>query len=123
MYKRWTRKIGIRYILGIVGLFSLGFIMLLVLLFVLRHKGFDMAQISGAKIMLFSALLSLIPVGSFSGFVVLFNSVNELNKKQISVIALLCVPLTIFAILFGIVMIIPSIFKTFNEKTLDNYIL
>lgn len=113
MYRNWSKKTGRRYILGVVALLLVGTVTLNILMLILRHKG---ADISIAQGIIMSFLISLIPVGSFSGFVVGLSWINELSDRQKTMLVIFCVPITILAIPFGLAMIIPSIISTIKIK-------
>lgn len=116
MYRNWTKKVGIKYILGLTGIFFAGFVTLVIMLFALKNKGYETAQLESAKILLLSFCLALIPTGSFSGFVVAFNRIDELNVRKMSLIVVFCIPIVLGMVVFGLIMIIPSIIMTVKLK-------
>ena len=92
----------------------LGFAAIVGMFFALENADVSSVVIPTSKIILYSFLLSLIPVGSYTGFVFVGLRIIEKGKfgKFALVMLLVFFPITVAIItVSGIILIIPSIIK------------
>ncbi len=116
MYKNWNRKTGIKYIVGVACVYFIGAFVFFAIIFGIKYRGYEAAQIENDKILLLSLGLALIPVGSFSGFTTAFIGIDSISSKKLAFVVLFCIPIVVAMVPFGLVMIIPNIIVTIKSK-------
>lgn len=109
MLKRWNDETKKKYLLGAVILFSVVFVISLALVFGLSSLG--TTDFSLIKKIGISVLCALLPTGSYTGFCLIFISIKELSSKQLILTVVFCVPLVIYACVYGTIMLFPVIFS------------
>ena len=107
MFRNWTKKSSTIYLVGGALLFAVLFFVSFVL--VIWADGQSQYELTELQKLGISALGGFIPLASFTGFCVLFIRIDELNQRQIIMIIVFCIPLVIFSVVFGAVILIPCI--------------
>lgn len=114
MLKKWDNKTKKRYLIGALLLFSALFIVSIALVFGFSHLGtsnYTVSQKFGI-----AALCALLPTGSYTGFCLMFIVRDELTKKQCILLVIFCLPLVLYACVYGTVMLIPTVLCAFNKN-------
>lgn len=109
MYKNWTATSARKYLIGVCALFVGFFILSFLFITAINSRSEANYHLSAVEILLMSLGFALVPTASFTGFCVGFIRIDKLSKNQILLIVLLCVPIVIFAVPFGLFMIPPTI--------------
>lgn len=108
MYKRWSKSASKRFLLfGAVAFFG-GFIISGLLLLAIKSRGDMSFDFSSIQFMLIALACALIPLCSFTGFSVLFVSIDELTPNKSILLIIFCIPLVILMIPFGAVVFLPT---------------
>ena len=95
-----------RYLISVLALLFVGAAIIFSIMVAI--KGSD----NIGRFLLLSSGLSLIPSGSFAGFLTFFLLKKELTGKEIFLIVFFFPLFLAFITIFGIIMIIPSIIKS-----------
>lgn len=107
MFRNWTKKSAIIYLVGgvllFVGLFLVSFVL------VIWADGQSQYELTELQKLGISALGGFIPLASYTGFCVAFIRINELSVKQIILIIVFCIPVVVLSVPFGVVMLLPCI--------------
>lgn len=114
MPKNWDSKTKKRYLIGALLLFSALFLVSLALVFGFSHLGtsdYTVPQKFGI-----AALCALLPTGSYTGFCLMFIGRDELTKKQCILLVAFCLPLVLYACVYGTVMLIPTVLCALNKN-------
>ena len=114
MLKKWDNKTKKRYLIGALLLFSALFFVSLAFVFGfarLGTGGFTTAQKIGLAL-----LAALLPTGSYTGFCLMLIGKGELSTKQCVLPVVFCLPLVLYACVYGTVMLIPTVLCAFNKN-------
>lgn len=119
MFRNWTKKSSIIYLVGGVLLFVGLFLVSLVL--VIWADGQSQYELTELQKLGISALGGFITLASYTGFCVGFIRINELSVKQIILIIVFCIPVVVLSVPFGVVMLIPCIINAVKMIKKPNY--
>lgn len=115
MLKNWDNKTKKRYLVFAALLFIVTFIISLALVFGFSKLGTrDLTVLQ--KIFL-SLICAVVPTGSYTGFCLMFINKYELSSKQLLLIVIFCVPIVIYACIYGTVMLIPTIISCLMKNS------
>lgn len=105
------KEIAKRYLISSLFLFTAGCAVLAALIFAANRLGgkfsFDESDILSAAV-----IASLVPLGSYTGFVALGTRVNEIKTKHAVLLIVFFPVVLVFVTVFGIIMIIPYTVKS-----------
>lgn len=108
MYKKWNKSASKRFLLFALIIFFGGLIISGIILMGIKSRGAMRFDLTSIQLLLVSFACALVPLFSFTGFSVLFVSVDELTPKKLLALILFCVPLAILVIPIGCAMLIPT---------------
>ena len=105
------KDIAKKYLISAALLYFIGAVVIGILLWALNRLGgrFDL---EAGELIIISLLCPLLPLGSYTGFVVCGTRVKEIKTKTAWVIVVFYPVLLILITVLGIVMIIPYTFKS-----------
>lgn len=119
MFRNWTKKSSIIYLVGGISLFAvLFFVSFVIVIWAGRESQYALTELQKIGV---CALGGFIPLASFTGFCVGFIRINELSVKQIILLIVFCIPLVIFSVPFGAAMLIPCIINAVKMISKPNY--
>ena len=110
------KKFAKRYILSLTGLYFFGAVFLFLLLFFLSSRNDVTNALEINQVIALSLALPLLPCASYTGFVLAFKNIKELNKLWIIAICIFFPVTLLFITIYGAIMIVPSLIK--NTKLL-----
>lgn len=107
MFRNWTKKSSIIYLVGGALLFAvLFFVSFVIVIWADGQSQYELTELQKLGI---SALGGFIPLASYTGFCFVFIRINELSIKQIIFLIVFCIPLVVLTVPLGTVMLIPCI--------------
>ena len=107
MPKNWDKKTKKRYVTGAVLLFSALLLVSLALVFGFSHLGTN--DYTAVQKLGIAVLCALLPTGSYTGCCLMFIGRDELTKKQCILLVVFCLPLVLYACVYGTVMLLPTV--------------
>lgn len=107
MLKHWDNEVKKKYLIGAVILFVVTFLISIALVFAFSKYGTNGFSVN--QKILISLLCAVIPTGSYTGFCLMFIGKEKLTHKQCVLLVVFCLPIVLYACIYGTVMLIPAI--------------
>lgn len=110
-YHGMEKKVAKKYIISSLLIFFVSFGLTFLVSFCLTKSGVATLELTVPQMLLVSLCAGLITDGSYTGFCSLFLRVGELSTKQCVLVVVFCIPLVIFADIYGIAILLPYFIK------------
>jgi hypothetical protein len=108
-----------KYLKGVTVLFVATLLLSLLIVFALIGSGLSEVDWTVWQRILVSCACAYVPCGAYTGFCVTFLKIDTLSQKQCALFVIFCVPIILFIIVYGIIMLVPTVLKSVLKIILD----